>query len=126
LVAQSKVITNTDMTNILNASSVILEPFDKTQLKVIVSGVTVDANSDAKVTWSDARNTDPMQIGATYPLPNDLKVANTFLVVAEGSYGYTPVVAHVLSGTILMKDRFYVMPRLTAKVCRPPQTAQNC
>jgi len=126
LVAQSKVITNTDMGNIMKASSVIIEPFDQNQLKVIVSGVSIDANAIAKVSWSDGHGTDPLQIGATYPLPPDLKVANTFLVVAEGTYGFTPVVARFLTGEITLRDTFYLMPRLTAKVCRPPQTAQSC
>ena len=126
LVAQSKVVTNTDMTNILNSSSVIMDPFDGADLRVIVSGISVDANSNAKVLWSDARHTDPLQIGTAYVLPPDLKVANTFLVVAEGHYTYTPTAAYLLTGPIVLGDRFFLVPRLTSKVCRPPQTAQTC
>jgi Flp pilus assembly protein TadG len=126
LVAQSKVITNTDMANILNVSSAIMKPYPEATLKVTVSGVTLDNNANATVTWSDSKNGVPLPIGSPYPLPVNLKVANTFLVVAESSYVYTPNVAYLLTGDVPMADQFFLKPRLTAKVCRPPQTVTNC
>jgi Flp pilus assembly protein TadG len=126
LVAQSKVITNTDMTNLMKAAAAIIAPFPDSKLKVIVSGISIDANANPKVSWSDGHNTDPLQIGTDYTVPPDLKVANTFLIVAEGSFTYTPTVAYVLSGDVKLQDRFFMLPRLVNKVCRPPQTAQNC
>ena len=120
LVAQSKVITNTDMANILDASSAIIWPYNGSTLKIIVSGVTIDTNNNAKVTWSDARNTTPLPVNSPYLLPPDLVVPNTFLVVAEITYTYTPTVAYVLSGDINMSDRFFLKPRLSTTVLRTP------
>lgn len=126
LVAQSKVVTNADMANILNVSSAIMKPYPETTLKITVSGITIDSSSNATVTWSDSKNGVPLPIGSPYPLPADLKVANTFLVVSESSYVYTPTVAYILTGDVPMDDQFFLKPRLTAKVCRPPQTSTNC
>jgi Flp pilus assembly protein TadG len=126
LVAQSKVITNTDMTNLLKVTSTIMQPYPEDSLKVIVSGVVLDGNSNGTVLWSDAKNTTPLTVGAVYEVPDALKNPNTFLVVSESSYVYTPVVAYLLTGDIPLQDRFFLKPRLVAKVCRPPQTATNC
>jgi Flp pilus assembly protein TadG len=126
LVAQSKVITNADMANIMNVTSAIMEPYPQAPLKVVVSGVLLDANSNGKVIWSDAKNTLPLTINSAYNVPNELKNPNTFLVVSESSYVYTPTVAYLITGDVPMQDRFFLKPRLVAKVCRPPQTATNC
>src|SRR5438105_5609755 len=56
LASQVSSIAATDMTNILNASTSVISPFDVNQLRVTVSLVTVDANSAAKVAWSCTRN----------------------------------------------------------------------
>lgn len=126
LVAQSKVITDADMANLMNVTSAIMQPYPEAPLKVIVSGVLLDDNSNGTVLWSDAKNTTPLTVGSAYNVPTDLKNPNTFLVVSESSYVYTPNVAYLLTGDIPLQDRFFLKPRLVAKVCRPPQTLQNC
>ena len=55
LVAQSTTVTNSDMTNILAAAAVV-QPFPDATLKVTVSSVTIDAQSVAKIAWSDTKN----------------------------------------------------------------------
>jgi Flp pilus assembly protein TadG len=126
LIAQSKIITDADMANIMLASTAIMRPYPEASLKVIVSGVLLDADSNGKVLWSDAKGTEPLQIDSTYDVPDDLKNPNTFLVISESSYVYTPRVAYLITGDVPMKDLFFMKPRLVAKVCRPPQTAQSC
>src|SRR5207244_2356005 len=56
LVTQSKVITQTDMTNIFNAATSIMTPYAATSLKMKVSGIQIDANLNATVTWGFAQN----------------------------------------------------------------------
>jgi Flp pilus assembly protein TadG len=126
LYAQSKVVTNADMANILEVTTAIMVPYPEAPLKVIVSGIVLDSNANGTVLWSDAKNNTPLQIGAVYEVPTDLKMPNTFLVVSESSYVYTPKIAYLLTGDVTMQDRFFLKPRLVAKVCRPPQTATNC
>src|SRR5437868_9392713 len=45
LASQVSNIVNTDMTNILNATSSVIAPYDASKLKVTISAVTVDASS---------------------------------------------------------------------------------
>src|SRR4051812_41111066 len=45
LASQVASIASSDMTNMLNASSSVIAPYDSTKLKVTVSAVTIDANS---------------------------------------------------------------------------------
>ena len=40
------------MTNILDASSAIIAPYDAGKLKMTVSCLSIDANKNAKVKWS--------------------------------------------------------------------------
>src|SRR5438132_14293931 len=42
LASQVSSINNADMTNILNASSTVVAPYDVSKLKVVVSAVTID------------------------------------------------------------------------------------
>src|SRR5262249_6331836 len=51
LVTQSKSITDTDMANIFNAAGSIITPYPVSNLRMIVSGVNIDANSNATVAW---------------------------------------------------------------------------
>src|SRR5947209_20070618 len=44
LASQVSSISNTDMTNLLNAASAVVVPYDLSKLKVTVSEVTIDGN----------------------------------------------------------------------------------
>lgn len=120
LVTQSKKITNVDMTNILNAAASVMTPYPTgTLLKIRVSGITIDANSVAKVTWSDALNDTPLAVNSIVNnLPAQVKTPSTFVVTAEVHYAYTPVIGYVMTGTFDLKDQFYLRPRLSDTITR--------
>src|SRR3954464_8100748 len=65
LASQVSSINNADMTNLLNAASSVLAPYDVSKLKVTVSAVTIDANGVAKIAWSDTKNGTARSVGAT-------------------------------------------------------------
>src|SRR5258708_35821237 len=52
LASQVSSINNADMTNLLNASSSVIVPYDTTKLKVTVSEITIDNTGTAKIVWS--------------------------------------------------------------------------
>jgi Flp pilus assembly protein TadG len=120
LVTQSKKITNVDMTNILNAAASVMTPYPSgTLLKIKVSGIAIDANSVAKVAWSDALNDTPLTVNAVVTnLPAAVKTPSTFIVTAEVHYSYTPVIGYVMTGTFDLKDQFYLRPRLSDTITR--------
>ena len=118
LASQVSSINNADMTNMLNASSSVIAPYDATKLKVTVSAVTIDANGNAKIAWSDTLNGTKRTVGSTVTLPSALKVNNTTLIWSEVSYAYTPTIGYLISGTLQLKDQIYMRPRLSDTVAR--------
>jgi Flp pilus assembly protein TadG len=118
LVTQARTISDEDMDNILDAAASIIIPYDEGLLAIKVSGVSIDANGKATVTWSDARNDTPLPKGSVVSLPDGVKQPNTFLVTAEIHYTYTPTVGYLLTGSFDLMDQFFLRPRLSDTVNR--------
>src|SRR5438105_3145853 len=116
LVAQSTSVNATDMTNILNAASSVVQPYSPSLIKVTVSRVDIDANSVAKVIWSKTLNGTARAVNSTVTLPGALNTANTSLIWAETQYAYTPTIGYVITGTMTLKDQIYMRPRLSDTV----------
>ena len=112
LVAQGTSITNAEMTNILNAAKAVAAPYPEAPLKVVVSSIKIDANNKATVDWSRALNTTQRPQNQTVTLPTGLSIPNTSIIWAEVSYGYTPAIGYVLTGTLNLPDQIYMRPRL--------------
>src|SRR5664279_3461128 len=108
LTAQVSTISASDMTNILDASSAIVQPYSASLLKMTVSCLKIDANKNVTVKWSVTRggtaNTGSMSI------PTALAVANTYLILSEASYAYTPIVGVTITGTLTLSDKMYMSP----------------
>ena len=111
-------INNADMTNILNASSTVVAPYDVSKLKVVVSAVTIDNAGVATVAWSDTLNGTKRTVGSTVTLPTALNVANSTLIWGEVTYDYRPTIGYVISGTLTLSDKIYMRPRLSDTVTR--------
>ena len=111
LTSQVTVISTADMTDILDASSAIIAPYDPGKLKMTVTCLSIDANKNAKVKWSVTRNGN-IESG-TLTIPDVLDIANTQLIYSEVSYDYTPIIGYTISGTLTLKDRMYMSPRIT-------------
>ena len=121
LASQVSSINNADMTNVLNASSSVIAPFDATKLKVTVSEVKIDASNLATIAWSDTLPGGTARaVGSTVTLPTALKVANTYLIWGEVSYSYKPAIGYVVTGTLNLSDQIYMRPRISDSVSRVP------
>jgi Flp pilus assembly protein TadG len=118
LVSQASSMSNSDMTNSLNAATAVIAPFSDANLKVTVSSIAIDANGKATVKWSDTKNGTARAKGSTVTLPTALAVANSSLVWSEVEYSYKPTVGYVISGTLTLKDTIYMRPRLSDCVTR--------
>lgn len=112
LSAQVTTISSTDMTNILDASGAIIQPYDSSKLKMTITCITIDANKNATVKWSVTRN--GAANSGTMTLPSALAVANTQLILAEASYAYTPIVGYTITGSLNLADKMYMAPRQTS------------
>ena len=111
LVAQSTSLSSTDMTNVLDASTAIIQPYSSTNLKMTVSCLSIDANKNVTTKWTATRNGGT---GMALSVPTDLKIASTQLIFAQVSYAYKPIVGYTITGTLTLSDQMYMMPRITA------------
>jgi Flp pilus assembly protein TadG len=114
LTAQSTTISTTDMTNILDASSAIISPFSATNLTMTVTCLKIDANKNVTVKWSVTRGGSANS--GSMSIPSALAVANTQLILAEASYNYVPIIGTTLASNIVLSDKMYMSPRITAPV----------
>ncbi len=120
LVSQDSSITNAEMTSIFSASAAVVAPYAAANLKLVVSGVNIDAGGVAKVAWSDPYQATARTVGSTVTLPAGLNIPSTWLVFAEATYNYTPPVGYTIVGTLALTDTMYLRPRLTTTIARVP------
>ena len=118
LSSQYTAITNADMTNILNAGSAIIAPYTTAGLNEVVSEISIDAQGNASVVWSDTLDGTALTVGQTVTVPSSLAVPNTYLVLAQVQYSYNPTYGYVMTGTLTLSDQSFMSPRESASIAR--------
>ena len=108
------------MGNILAASGAIIAPYSSKLLGVTVSGVTIDKNGKATISWSDTIGGTARPVGQVVTLAAALAVPNTFLVWGESQYAYSPPIGSAAMGTITLKDQIFMSPRISTSIARVP------
>jgi Flp pilus assembly protein TadG len=118
LATQYTDITNADMSNILAAGSAIIAPYPATSLQEVVSELSIDAQGQASVVWSDTLGGTARTVGQVVTIPASLVVPNTYLILAEVQYGYDPTYGYVMTGTLSLTDQSYMLPRQSTSISR--------
>jgi Flp pilus assembly protein TadG len=118
LVAQSSSITNSEMTDILNAASAIASPYTTANLKVVVSSVVINSSNVATIAWSDTLNGTKHTVGETVTLPGALNIKDSSLIWGEVTYTYKPMFGTVFKTNLTLGDMIYMRPRISATVAR--------
>lgn len=118
LVAQDDVITDDEMTDILNASAVIVAPFDPAPLQVRVSSVMMDSDGDVEVQWSDARGRTPYAEGDTVTMPSGVLQPNRSIILVEVAYRHDTLFSELGVGRFNIDESFYLRPRRSLVVSR--------
>src|SRR5262245_20764119 len=111
LASQVSTIGDTDMNNLLAASGSVIAPYDVSKAKVTVSGIQIDNNCTARITWSDTLNGTPRAVGSGVTVPASLNTPNSFLVWGEVTYNYVPTIGYVITGPMNLSDQLYMGPR---------------
>jgi len=107
-------VTTADLTNILDASSAVMAPFNPSQVQVVVSQVAIDSQGHATIEWSQALNTTPRPVGPlTGSVPPALNTPNTWLMWGEATYLYTPALGYYITGTLTLYDSIFMVPRMS-------------
>jgi Flp pilus assembly protein TadG len=116
LTSQNITVTDTQLTNIFNASAGVMTPYDPAPVKSTITELYVDPTTKiARVQWS--KGAAPRGAGSTVPIPAALQVGGSYLIYAEVSYKYVPVVGYVMAKAgINMSDFTYTRPRQSSCV----------
>jgi Flp pilus assembly protein TadG len=118
LASQYTNITNADMTNILNAATDIVYPYPSGSLQTVVSELAIDGQGNATVVWSDTLNGTARTVGSSVTIPSNLATPNTYLLLGETTYNFTPSYGHVVTGTLPLNGQIYMRPRQSNAVTR--------
>lgn len=121
LVSQSTTISDDELTAIFDATTSVLAPYPDGPLKMTISNIYIDADGKASVVWSAGYNggATSRKAGDVVTLPDGLNAfGETSLLWAETEYTYTPTIGYVISGSIDLKDKLYLRPRLTDCISR--------
>lgn len=116
LVAQVATIDTAGINAALGAATAIMAPYPDTNAKITVSVVDIDASGNAKVKWSSTKNGTARAVGSSVTVPAALKVPSTSLVFGEVSYGYTPTIGYLVTGSMNLSDQIFMRPRLSETV----------
>ena len=129
LSAQVTTISTNDMTNIMNASTAIITPYNAGNLTTTLSCIKIDTAGNATVGWSATVGGTIHAKGSTIVVPEDLKIKDSHgnyiassLLFSEVTYlyvpvtGYIPAWSHIAATGISLNDHMYMSPRMTAPV----------
>jgi Flp pilus assembly protein TadG len=119
----SATVVDSDLQNIFTASISILTPYSSTPTRATISEIYVDSSNVAKIKWSKSATiasgatqatltTSTRNPGDVMTLPAALSVRQTYLILSEVTYLYTPTIGYVMGKTgINLNDVAYTRPR---------------
>jgi Flp pilus assembly protein TadG len=122
LVSQVSSIDATEMSNVFDASTAIMMPFDTTNLKMTASSVLYSSGA-LKVSWSKTRNGTAWTVGSAPPvtIPTALLVSGQEIIVSQVEYTYSGIFTSFLndllgSSSIDMSDTTFYRPRVSSTI----------
>lgn len=119
LAAQSKQLSNADVTNIFGAANAIVYPFPANARVVLTSLAYVD-DTNAQVQWSDANSGVARTVGTNISVPSGVITSGGSVIMSEITYVYTSPTHYVVPVSVTMTGKFYSRPRRSLAVTRVP------
>jgi Flp pilus assembly protein TadG len=130
LVARSKTLKYSDVDQIFDIDVGAMYPYSATGVSKRISGVKIDNNGDAKVSWSRAEGTYTAYADNTVMnsvVPAALRAShNSQVIVSEVYYTYTPAVGYVITGNLSLNERMFFVPRLVQYISLCDNAGANC
>jgi Flp pilus assembly protein TadG len=123
LASQDTNISDTEMDAIFTAATAVFQPYSTNSMTLMVTSLKVDDKGVATVEWSDKKVNGGTRetgrtTGDTVALPDGVNQINTHVIMAEGSYTYTPTVGTSFIGTLPLAETFYLRPRRVVCITR--------
>ena len=122
LVAQTKSVSASDISNIFSAANELTYPFPSSGSGIVVSSIVSDGAGNGTVAWSQAQNATALTTNSAVTVPTGLMTASACakgacsVILAQVTYAYTSPLGKIFVGTTTMSDYFYSRPRQSATV----------
>jgi len=112
----STISVSQTMPDILNASTAVLTPYPASNATVTVSCITIDAQGNATVAWSQSLRGSVRPVGQVIKLPAALDIPNTSVVLGEVTYAYMPMIDYIHLGPFNLSSSVYMVPRNSSTI----------
>ena len=84
LISKTGSVDKAYLKNMQNVAAAVFAPYSTTGLKLKISGITIDKQKQAKITWSwDEKDQRPYAVGSAVTVPTRLLIENSFLIHVE-------------------------------------------
>ncbi len=118
LVAQNNQLSQNQVETILAGAAKILEPYNTSNLSIVVSVLDVKNKKKQQVAWSVAHNGTALAKKTAIDVPDDIVTKGIQLVRAEVSYSFTTMFSSYLASLTgrngyAMGDVMYQRPRVS-------------
>jgi len=129
LITQNSEITPSQLEAIMKIGESIMQPYNRSAPKIVVTAIEIDADSEVTVAWSGKLENGVYSAvtGSMATVPPALNQPGTFLVRVESELIYKPLITWSKEAkptlglmaafdNIDMKETYYLRPRMTPTV----------
>lgn len=112
IVSQFTIMSPDDVNSVFSATSQIMYPNSVTNLQIVLSEVSTDANKNATVDWSQAyQGATALIKGSPIALPPGLGMASTSYILVQTTYLYKPTIGSAFIKNIPLHASIFMLPR---------------
>jgi len=118
LVTQKSNVDKDFLRSMVDVATSVMAPYDESAVKLRISGIAIDDKGQATVDWSwDQDDKRPYTKGSTAEIPDDLAIADSYLVRAEMDYDHTlllmvPGAESLQVNDLTLSKTYYFRPRI--------------
>lgn len=122
LVSRTDKVSKADLEGMVDVTNAVFPPYPVDNLSLRITGVTVDADRQAKVAWSWSNSgAAPYAVGSTVVVPDDMREEETFLIRSELSVDhellmYLPALSGSQIKEITIRREFFFRQRINTNV----------
>jgi Flp pilus assembly protein TadG len=109
-------LSEAEATTIVNASAQVLYPYSSSNSKIVLSEIRVVNATQATVVWSKANTGTAHTAGSTISIPANTAATDTYLILGEVRYTYTPSIWFGSTAPFNLADSILMLPRISTQV----------
>ena len=117
LTSRSTSVTNDELTDIIEATRMVMQPNDMTGARIRISSL-YDDSGQVKVAWSDACNLSAYSVDDVMTIPANLIPTDGTIIMAEIEYDFVSEIGYFFSSAKTLSDTFYLRPRRVDSIDR--------